>query len=325
MNIPYPINYVIKRILILVLFVSCGPVPTDPEFQAEPELQEPLLVLPEAFQEIPLTTVRTATLENTFFGTSYAAPKAAQYFEYKNGYISGYILKYHDLLDARLQHRNAMSTLNLEGVERSSLNNTHTLWEGRRPHTYFYLDSCAVSFTLDTQQQGYTYDPGYHDQQLLAREKSKEFGRQFRTLNRQTAPTPFYVELNFERETIQPSIGTPLQGGKAMPFKTTLTYTLTDSDVGQIILKIHQHHPEVITEEIIPITKGRGRIAYSDTLHPATNTSQAGTSISITATLQPAYTGNEYPSIIRFVQQTERLSDGQYRVTAFDSINYPVQ
>ncbi|MBT3605779.1 MAG: hypothetical protein HOE48_05185 [Candidatus Latescibacteria bacterium] len=320
----HSINCVTRKVFIFFLFVGCGAIPNDPEPEIEQEMQNPLLVLPEAFQEIPLTTVRSTTLENTFFGTYYAPPKAAQYFEYKNGFISGHILKYDDLLEARLQHRNAMATLDLGGVTISSQNNTHTLWEGQRPHTYFYLDSCAVHFTLDTQQQGYTYDPENHNQQLLIREKSNEFGRQFRTLNRQSTPTPFYVELDFDRETIQPSIGTPLPGGTNIPFKTNLKYTLTDSDVGQIILKIRQHHPEMVTEKIIPITKGRGSIAYSDTLHP-TGTSQAGTSISITATLHPSYLGNESPSIFRFGQQTERLPDGQFRVTAVDSINYPIQ
>lgn len=320
-------NYVIKSILVLFLVVSCGPVPNEPEVQLEPELQDPLLALPETFQEIPLTTVRSATLENTFFAIAYAPPQAAQYFEYKDGLISGHILKYADLLEARLYHRNAMATLNLSGVSRSSTNNTHTLWEGPRPHTYLYLDSCAVHYTLDTQQQGYIFDPEHQDQKLLASAKSGEFGRLLRSLNRQTAPTPFYVELSFERETLQPSLGTALPGGQNTPFQTTLKYTLTDSDVGQIILKIQQHAPEVIYEKKLPITKGRGSIVYSDTLRPPPNTSQAGTTISITATLQPSYTGNESPPIRYFWQyeRTERLPDGLIRVTAFDSINYLVQ
>jgi hypothetical protein len=314
-----------KGFLLLFLFVGCGPVPIEPELQEEPQMDVPLLTLPEDFQNIPLTTVRSATLKNTIFEKYYAPPQAAQYFEYQNQYITGYLLKYGDALEARVQHRDAMAHFNSDTVRRKSSDNTISFREGRRFHMFFYIDNCAVYFTLDAQQEGYAYDIADHDLILLMEAKSEVFNRQIRTVNQSTNRIPFYVELSFDWQNIQPPFQTQLKAGEKIPFVTTINYTLAEPEQGEIVIEIRQHDPEVITTTTIPITKGTGSIAYSDTLRPSANIPEGGTTLSIKATLLPAYTGYESPSIIRDITLLERLPDGQTRTTAGTGIDYTVQ
>lgn len=314
-----------KRFLLLFLFVGCGPVPIEPELKEESQMEVPLLALPEDFQKIPLTTVRSATLENTIFEKYYAPSLATQYFEYQNQYITGYVLKYGDALEARIRHRDAMAHFNPDIVKRSSSDNTISFGEGRRFHMFFYVDSCAVYFTLDAQQEGYTYDIADHDLILLMEEKSKEFNRQLRSVNQSANRPPFYVELFFDFQNIQPPYQTQLKAGEKVPFVTTINYTLAEPEQGEIVIEMRQHDPEVITKTTIPVTKGMGSIAYSDTLRPSGNIPEGGTTLSFKATLLPPYTGYETPSVTRNFEQMERLPDGQTRVTAFDVIDYRVK
>ena len=314
-----------KRFLLLFLFVGCGPIPIEPELQEEPQMQVPLLALPEDFQKIPLTIVRSATLTNTIFEKYYVPPQAAQYFEYQNQYITGYLLKYGDALEARIRHRDAMAHFNSDTVRRKLSDNTISFREGRRFHMFFYVDNCAVYFTLDAQQEGYTYDIADHDLILLMEAKSEVFNREIRTANQSTNRTPFYVELSFDWQNIQPPYLTELRAGEKVPFVTTINYTLAEPEQGEIVIEMRQHDPEVITTTTIPVTKGMGSIAYSDTLRLSANIPEGGTKLSIKATLLPPYTGYETPSILRNFDQMERLPDGQTRVTAFEVIDYTVK
>ena len=190
---------------------------------------------------------------------------------------------------------------------------------------FFYVDHCAVYFTLDAQQEGYTYDIADHDLILLMEEKSKEFNRQLHFANRSTNITPFYVELSVDWQHIQPPYQTQLRAGEKVPFVATINYTLAEPEQGEIVIEMRQHDPEVITTTTIPITKGRGSIAYSDTLRPSVNIPEGGTTLSFKATLLPPYIGYETPAVLRNVDQVERLPDGQRRTTAFEVIDYIVK
>lgn len=313
----------IGLMLLLVLLAGCGSIPNEPELQPEPELQSPFLALPEAFQGNALVRVESAQLDNTVFGKYYGTPEGAQTFEYDGGYIKGYLLKYASPLDARLQHRNAMAYFQHESVQRSSTHNTHFFWQERLPHMFFYVDSCAVYFTLDATQEGFTYDPEYHNQILLVEEKCKEFNRQIRSTN--PSNTPFYVELFYDWRDMQPAFDTRLQPGSVVPFETTIRYALAEPESGQIVIRKSESHSTQVVTKTIPIQKGVGSFVFVDTLRPSSTDPGETHTVSISARLEPSYVGTERPDIIRQLSSVVSLPDGQARTTAFDSVAFVVQ
>ena len=162
-----------------------------------------------------------------------------------------------------------------------------------------------------------------NDNHETALAKARSFARLLLDLNQfNVFSEPYYVTVAFRQ--LEPKYGTVLTAGENLRFQGTLDYTLGIPDRGQIVFDIVQENPLVQKQIVMDVVKGMGTITFADSLRLSSTIPAEGTRVRVTATLLPPYVGTRLPSFSAG-DIIERISEGQYRITARSQLTYQVR
>jgi len=297
-------------LFFLVFCLACGPVPTEPETETEiSQVVDPLITLPADYQGIKFVAAKTSSLTGTSLQRFYNNHQAVQQFEYENQYLFGYLIQYDSPIDARIHHDTAIALMSGTTSESGGYNPFYIM-EARKPNLFFFAGNAAVFLTLDPR----------NDDQTTTLAKAQTVVSQILELNNATNP-PFYVDLTLKQ--FAPSIDTQLVAGTRVPVQMTLDYTLASPTGGQIAFELTQETPHLQKVTTIDVTKGMGTVTFADTVRLSSDIPSEGTTLTMSATLLPPYTGTRSPSIVRHT--IEKISDDQYHITARRQFHYRIR